>query len=377
MVAPKNKPFPQKLKLIFIDANIYLRFFDTNSQEFKKLLKSVKEIKSYIFITDQIKNEVTRNKLDVFRASFANYTGQIKTLNVQLPEHLNTDTNPTIKQWNKKTKTLNTQISQQQQTLQHITTHLIDKISNSTDKVSKTLHKIFAKALPPTEEQVSRAKNRKGLGNPPGKKNDPIGDQLNWEQLLEETKTIKHLWIIANDKDYMFQFKEKCYLNTFLLEELKKNNPSIIVECYNTLSSGLSSFNNSEAVASLPNATELTKIKNEETNIPKKYPFSNDIFTLSPRGSGYSGYSGYIGSTGFDIYGIANQNSASTGYSPEPYTIYSSEFHPGLSANFLPTFKSNCPTCGSPLINISSQNDDGSFSPKLYCAICQKSYETK
>ena len=32
-------------KIIFIDANIYLRFFDSNSSEYKKLLKSLEEVK--------------------------------------------------------------------------------------------------------------------------------------------------------------------------------------------------------------------------------------------------------------------------------------------------------------------------------------------
>src|SRR5262249_3859964 len=42
--------------------------------------------------------------------------------------------------------------------------------------------------VPHTDEELQRAENRKARGIPPGKKDDPMGDELNWEQLLSFIK---------------------------------------------------------------------------------------------------------------------------------------------------------------------------------------------
>jgi predicted nucleic acid-binding protein len=61
------------MKKIFIDANIYLNFFDSNKPELKKLLGSLLQIKDSLFIGSQIVNEVNRNKLDVAQRSLRNH----------------------------------------------------------------------------------------------------------------------------------------------------------------------------------------------------------------------------------------------------------------------------------------------------------------
>ncbi|CAN1573482.1 PIN domain (DUF4935) [Flavobacteriaceae bacterium] len=81
------------MKILFIDANIYLRFFDSNQKEFKKLLEELLKIKSNLFITNQIVNEIERNKLSVFEKSINNYKNKINIENVFLPEHFATESN--------------------------------------------------------------------------------------------------------------------------------------------------------------------------------------------------------------------------------------------------------------------------------------------
>ncbi len=53
------------MKKVFIDANIYVNFFDSNQSTLKALLDSLVEIKDSLFISSQIVDEVNRNKLDV------------------------------------------------------------------------------------------------------------------------------------------------------------------------------------------------------------------------------------------------------------------------------------------------------------------------
>ncbi len=46
--------------IIFIDANIYLRFYDTSSSKLKLMLKSIVDLRDKIFVTEQIRNEVSK-----------------------------------------------------------------------------------------------------------------------------------------------------------------------------------------------------------------------------------------------------------------------------------------------------------------------------
>jgi predicted nucleic acid-binding protein len=88
------------MKKIFIDANIYLNFFDSNKPELKKLLDSLLEIKNSLFIGSQIVNEVNRNKLDVAQRSLSNHFNNLSKIKpINLPEHLEMEST-TLKKWN-------------------------------------------------------------------------------------------------------------------------------------------------------------------------------------------------------------------------------------------------------------------------------------
>lgn len=57
------------------------------------------------------------------------------------------------------------------------------------------------KPLQRTEEIIRRARLRRELGNPPGKA-DSLGDQINWEILLEEVPLGAELHVISKDGDF-------------------------------------------------------------------------------------------------------------------------------------------------------------------------------
>jgi hypothetical protein len=297
---------------LFIDANIYLRFYDSNSKEFKKLLKSIEEIKDSIFITRQIQNEIERNKLNVFVTSFIGYEKQFGLNKITLPEHLEASTDKELKDWNIATNELVNKSNDQKKKLKEITEKLIENITNNKDKVSQTLNKIFSSSHQATVEQTNKARKRKELGNPPGKNDDPLGDQISWEQLLDKTKTIEELWIISNDSDYIFEFNKKCHLNSFLIDELIQKNKTIKINCFNTLSEGFSSFDKSRKISALPSKKELTEITSEEkkSNQLQNYIFNltgstgatgitdSSILIGSQGVSGYSGYTSFLGTQG-------------------------------------------------------------------------------
>jgi hypothetical protein len=282
-------------RLIYIDANIYLRFYDNNSKEYKKLLKSIEETKNDIFVTAQIVDEVERNKLEVFLKSFNEYFKQISVNMVSLPEHLETETDEKLKQWNKKEAEIGKDLEDQRKKLNAFTTILLRKISENSDEITMTFSKIFENAINPTEIQISKARNRKEVGNPPGKRSDPLGDQISWEQLLDVVDNVDNLWIISNDSDYIYVFDKICYLNPFLVKNLRQKNPVIEIHCFNTLAEGLKSF-------SVETTTNITTLPPDDLldTIAKEEEMANKIQTIFSGASGDSLFSEAIHSSFID-----------------------------------------------------------------------------
>lgn len=225
------------MKVVLIDANIYLRFFDSNQPEFKKLLDFLLKIEKDLFITKQIVDEVERNKLSVFGKSITNYKNKINFDSVFLPEHFAMDSNNfDIINWNKKRKELENRNLLLSEELEAIFAENLKKISSSSDYVSLKLTSIFKNQIKETEEQFSKAKNRKEIGNPPGKHNDSLGDQITWEQFIDKIQVVDEAWIISNDFDYFTQYNKGIYLNAFLHSELLSKNPSLKVHYFCRLS---------------------------------------------------------------------------------------------------------------------------------------------
>jgi PIN like domain len=51
---------------VFIDANVYLAFYDEKYASLRALLRPLRSVRRELFITEQIVNEVDRRKLYVF-----------------------------------------------------------------------------------------------------------------------------------------------------------------------------------------------------------------------------------------------------------------------------------------------------------------------
>lgn len=255
--------------MIFIDANIYLRFFDSNQRQFKQLLEDILEIEEYIFVTKQIVDEVERNKLKIFKSSINNYKNKIDQEVLVLPEHLADNTNQyNVLEWNKKRKNIDIRdsklLKELEGELEKILVENLRKISKSEDNVSKKLKLVFQNAIKETESELFYARIRKEIGNPPGKSNDSLGDQLTWEQFLNQVKSQKEVWIISNDYDYFTQYNETCYLNPFLHSELIRKNHSIKINCFRELSDGLTSFFNTYKQKNFISEKDIEDIRIEE-----------------------------------------------------------------------------------------------------------------
>lgn len=254
-------------QLLYIDTNIYLRFYDSNQAEYKRLLKTLGSLSDKIFITRQIQFEIERNKADVFRSSFDTYLKQARSYNnITLPEHLDNQKDSEITLWNKERKILIAALEKSNKKLNEIYKRKMTLISKSEDEVSKTLKLLFQKASEHTNEELLKAQARKERGNPPGKSNDPLGDQINWEQLLSRINDIDELYIISNDYDLLTTIENTSFLNPVLYEELKRIKGKLKINCFHSLSNALLTLTrtSSEKIQNLPSEEILEEINNKE-----------------------------------------------------------------------------------------------------------------
>ena len=111
---------------------------------------------------------------------------------------------------------------------------------------------------------------RKEKGNPPGKREDPLGDQLTWEQLLSHAKGKSKVWIISSDQDYFAKLEGKRFLNPFLHQELVAvNTAPTQVFCFDNLDEAIRDFVKQTGVKAeaLPTEEESRKIEEEALKI--------------------------------------------------------------------------------------------------------------
>jgi hypothetical protein len=250
--------------LLVIDANKYLDLYRTVHG--KKLLEPLGEQANHIFVTQQVVEEVQRNKIEVATAFLAKQFGELKLQTFAVPDHLfGTDVS--------KSKNILEQMGEIVQRIKKVNrdvdalaTGIMGQIYQSQDEVSKALAPIFAKAVAHTPAELQRAKERRERGNPPGKSTNPIGDQLTWEQILSRFAGKKRLWIISRDGDYGTVYEGKGFLNLYLYDELLRMNPDAEAFLFDDVVDGIKDFANKTGVKAdkLPSAEETREIKKEE-----------------------------------------------------------------------------------------------------------------
>lgn len=193
--------------VLFIDANQYVKLYGLTKG--KRLLDLLESQKDHIFVTAQIVDEVLRNKLRSAQTFLL--ANQIKG---SIPDHL-------LDLSDERTKELRKIIQSAADELTALVTNALSKISRSEDEVSQRLRDLFDnRVVSPNPCEMQRARDRKERGNPPGKRENPLGDQITWEQLLTYCKGAKQVWVITEDQDYFVRHNKKPLLNSLLYRDL-------------------------------------------------------------------------------------------------------------------------------------------------------------
>jgi hypothetical protein len=225
--------------IIFIDANQYLKVYGIVAG--KTTLDLLDQKKDHIFVSKQIVEEFTRNKLGCASVFFSDKFKEIDKLDISLPDHLLGVNDETTKKFRKTFE----QAKAAKAEIIGVAQQALSQISRSEDEVSKRLSGLFDKAISPSEDEMRRARDRKERGNPPGKTSDTLGDQITWEQLLTYCKEIdcKRLWIITSDEDFFTKSLKRCLLNSLLTNEITGAcGAELDVRCFDNLLTGIQDF---------------------------------------------------------------------------------------------------------------------------------------
>lgn len=296
---------------IFVDANSLLRFYDSNLTHYKKLISSLNIFADFFCITSQVKDEVIRNRLNLAATTAKNTIKSFERVNqITLPAHFEIpSSNPNIPahtEWEKSFSEFKEQHKKLSEALYEFYSTQLDLISKGTDAVSIALNKLFEKSIPPNTTQVGEAIHRKTLGNPPGKKGDPVGDELSWIIVRDLLQAEDELWLITNDHDYFQQLdgKGKCYLNPYLLMELNtKFGKSMDVLIFTDLSEAVRELQKKQGNKAI-SEKELEDAHNEVVTTPMtrmvyaepptscpKCGMNNSLLTIGPQPSQFGGWS--------------------------------------------------------------------------------------
>jgi len=206
---------------LFIDTNIYLKFYHFTSdelEELNKLIVLVNQKKINLLIPEQVINEFRRNR-EVKIADALNKLNQQKlnkTFPVFCKEH---------SEYKKMTKAIAEYDSCKKQLLEVLKTE-IETYSLKADQITSKLF-LEAKKIDIQEDLIGKAKLRFDLGNPPGKKKS-YGDALNWESLLKNIPEFQDLYFLSDDKDYISELDSRKF-NAYLKGEWNEKKRSDII----------------------------------------------------------------------------------------------------------------------------------------------------
>ena len=264
---------------MFIDANIYLDLYQIPSG--KKLLAFLQEQHAHIFVSQQIVDEVERNKLNVANEYFNKLA--FSTINVpnqiSMPDHLLGISDDKIAKLRQTVEGVKGAIKE----LREHAADILKQIGRSEDDVSKCLRTLFDSPTRPTPDQMKRAGARKEVGNPPGKKSDPLGDQISWEQFLDYCRDHKvtKVWIISKDGDYRTECIDGSFVvNPMLQRELKQTGVEEIQCIVDLLDAGEDFARNAGVtVKTLPTEAEKREIWKQYDAIAIPTLYSNIVLT--------------------------------------------------------------------------------------------------
>ncbi len=215
------------MKLLFIDSNIFLNFYDFHDEDLTQLAKLVDFIKSgeiKLFLTSQVCDEVKRNREVRLKVAYGEFAKSKPTLTMP----------PFCKHYDEYTD-----IKRAQNILDKLKAQLSKKLWNDiqkhTLKADKVIQDLISESkIIESDAYLPQSIKRHRLGRPPGKKDRSYGDEINWEALLAEVEGEGEFILLSKDGDYSHPIDENL-AKDYLVEEWKKVHPENEIFFYKSL----------------------------------------------------------------------------------------------------------------------------------------------
>ena len=195
---------------LFLDSNILLDFFrfgDDDISEIRKIVALVQGKELTLYINDQLRNEIERNREKVLAASFT----EVKSnkYSVRAPNYCANF--PELAALKDALKVAGEKHS-------FLITSIESKIRNKELPADKVIELFFAGAenIEISTDVIARARLRLDLGNPPGKKGS-LGDAVHWESLLS-LRSGYIFDLVSRDGDFASEFDSSKIKNFLALE---------------------------------------------------------------------------------------------------------------------------------------------------------------
>ncbi|CAO4148945.1 PIN domain-containing protein [Methylorubrum extorquens] len=247
--------------IVFIDANVYLDFYQNSLRNYRKLLQPVAEISDVLLTTRMVVDEFNRNRLSAYVKENSVNSFEFKFSDVK-PYHLGDAGDE--KEVAKEVEEINSKIKKIVEIAKSQHKQNVEDILSGTDEVSRALGPVFSKAKEASTEELEKARFRREIGNPPGKPQDPLGDQISWQQLLSAIYGKKSLWIVSKDNDYFDIFNKTPYLKPFLRDEVLSIESRIEISVYNDLAQFFKKFPKPEQTTTERVASEVLDAAKKE-----------------------------------------------------------------------------------------------------------------
>lgn len=196
---------------VFIDSCILLNIYELSGpdlDEFKKISELTRSGKLVIYDPQQVVNEFWRNR-----------EGGVAEAVKRFKETKANAVLPNLVRSYRQIPELKTAIKQVDTLVREITASVETDISSDSLTADEVVTDLLGTAtlIDSDEELVKKARLRRELGNPPGKKGS-LGDALNWESLLKAVPVDNELIVISSDGDYESPLSET-KIKEFLVRE--------------------------------------------------------------------------------------------------------------------------------------------------------------
>jgi hypothetical protein len=207
---------------LFLDTNIWLSFYSLSKddlEELRKLSVLIDHGRLKLYVTDQVRDEFRRNRENKFAAAMKRFTDG--GLPDQFPQ--------VCKDFVAEYEQMRAAIRSFKDARDRLLKKVSEDFENEALKADEIIQILFKKAIKiqATDEIVQKAQVRRSRGNPPGKGQGPIGDEINWECLLETIEEGTDFYVIAEDEDWR-RSKDGDKLKPFLQWEWKRSKRSDI-----------------------------------------------------------------------------------------------------------------------------------------------------